>query len=542
MKKILLLILVMLFALVGCTQDTGKKDDDDDDDDIIEEVDIDYAEVNDINALLLLLSMEEITISHQDEVSQIRARVDALNEDSKNALEGLEVLENAETIIAALIEDQTKTNEVLEQVKAELNALLPDIVENDLTLPTEVNTEIGKVEVMWGSQNLQTISNTGKVTPGRRIISVELIARLFYKDIQTSISKVVRVKPITFSPLPKSRLAFAYYYGSSSFRGFPQEALDTLDVVNFAFATVVNGEVNVLPLVGREYVLEARKSGVRVILCIGGYANAAIPFSKAAYTEDGRKKLAKSIVDAIEKYHFDGVDIDWEYPGYYNDPSWYITTEQDSANYTAFMLELKTQLKASNQDYLLTAAVPAGDSASRFDIGALNNILDYFHLMTYDMDAADTSTHLTALYSSANTISNWTVDGTVKLYKSRGASPEKLVVGTAFYGREFHLATTGSIMRAKATSRNSIPYKNIESSYLAHLGTDVTRYWDDQAKAPYLYKASTNSVVVYDDPESIMYKSQYASDQGLAGMMFWEYTQDNGTLLRAIYDNLVKGR
>jgi len=52
------------------------------------------------------------------------------------------------------------------------------------------------------------------------------------------------------------------------------------------------------------------------------------------------------------------------------------------------------------------------------------------------------------------------------------------------------------------------------------------RYWDDTAKVPYLYNATENKFISYDDKESIDLKVKYALSQELGGVMIWEISQD----------------
>jgi TonB family protein len=51
------------------------------------------------------------------------------------------------------------------------------------------------------------------------------------------------------------------------------------------------------------------------------------------------------------------------------------------------------------------------------------------------------------------------------------------------------------------------------------------------AQAPYLYNAETHVFVTYDDVESEALKTKYVKDKGLAGVMFWQYTQDPDNVL-----------
>jgi chitinase len=51
-------------------------------------------------------------------------------------------------------------------------------------------------------------------------------------------------------------------------------------------------------------------------------------------------------------------------------------------------------------------------------------------------------------------------------------------------------------------------------------------YWDDVAKAPYLYNRSQKLFVTYDDKRSVQTKTQYVIDKKLSGIMFWQLMGD----------------
>ena len=52
-----------------------------------------------------------------------------------------------------------------------------------------------------------------------------------------------------------------------------------------------------------------------------------------------------------------------------------------------------------------------------------------------------------------------------------------------------------------------------------------TTVWEESHMAPYMYKDT--KWVSYDNVESIKYKSQFAYDQGLAGVMVWSIDTDD---------------
>ena len=51
-------------------------------------------------------------------------------------------------------------------------------------------------------------------------------------------------------------------------------------------------------------------------------------------------------------------------------------------------------------------------------------------------------------------------------------------------------------------------------------------YWDDTAKAPYLYNPIEKLFVTHDDKRSVQAKTQYVIDKKLNGIMFWQLTGD----------------
>jgi hypothetical protein len=105
--------------------------------------------------------------------------------------------------------------------------------------------------------------------------------------------------------------------------------------INYAFANIVGGEIALgdsyadtekqyegdtwaQPLRGNFYQLNVKYRSLyphlKTLISVGGWTWSGA-FSDAALTDAARKKFAASCVAFIKKYYFDGVDIDWEYPG-----------------------------------------------------------------------------------------------------------------------------------------------------------------------------------------------------------------------------------
>jgi chitinase len=77
-------------------------------------------------------------------------------------------------------------------------------------------------------------------------------------------------------------------------------------------------------------------------------------------------------------------------------------------------------------------------------------------------------------------------------------------------------------------------YSAIEANMLGE-GQGFTRYWDDAAKAPYLYNADKHIFVSYEDEQSLTGKCKYVREHKLGGVMFWDYFGDpSETLLKTV--------
>ena len=193
--------------------------------------------------------------------------------------------------------------------------------------------------------------------------------------------------------------------------------------------------------------LKKKSPGLKVALSIGGWSHNDPPmawlFTTMAETPEGRSDFIAATIKYVREHGFDGIDLDWEYPG---DPT-RGGRAVDTNNYTALLREFRSAIdaeaKASGKPALeLTIAAPAGVAVRGYDIPKIHEPLDWINLMSYDYEggwAPRTGHNAPAPKVGAG------VQGSVSIYMNFGVPAQKLVLGMATYGRSFKGAESDKV-------------------------------------------------------------------------------------------------
>ncbi|KAL1402578.1 hypothetical protein pipiens_019709, partial [Culex pipiens pipiens] len=235
---------------------------------------------------------------------------------------------------------------------------------------------------------------------------------------------------------------------------------------------------------------------LKTLVAVGGWNEGSQKFSTVAQSPALRLRFAKDAAEFCERMGFDGLDVDWEYPGQRDgDPS------VDRENFVELLSDLKQEF--SNRGLLLTAAVAAAENSAAisYNISGISTHLDFINLMAY--------------------------------WLRQGAPAEKLNLGVAFYGRSFTLRNVGDngIGAPAGGPGHAGPY-TYESGFLGYneicekLQFEKWNHcWDNEQQVPYAYSA--NQWVGYDDSESVTLKANFIKRYGLAGSMVWSIETDD---------------
>jgi len=249
--------------------------------------------------------------------------------------------------------------------------------------------------------------------------------------------------------------------------------------------------------------------GVKVLLGIGQPYWLGQTTNLQSAVKLGKSILVNNILDVVNSYGFDGVDLDWEpFNATINGPAM-----------QAFAAELRSRLGATKT---LSAAAIVSDYTFW---GSVQNYFDRIGVMTYDLTGSWTrySWHNAALYSPDERV--WSVDLAVRRFTAAGVPAGKLSIGIPFFG----YVCTGSVTAPQqpwgATSCSQMSYQNLAASYAL-----ASAMWDDFAKVPYLSIDSPGSTndkfITFDNERSIAEKVNYAKSKGLGGWIIWELSGD----------------
>ncbi|THV21705.1 glycosyl hydrolase family 18 protein [Glycomyces paridis] len=322
--------------------------------------------------------------------------------------------------------------------------------------------------------------------------------------------------------------------------------------------------------------LKEKHPHLKVLMSIGGWTYSKY-FSDVAATEASREKFVASCIDLyiegnLPAYNgaggdgvaagvFDGIDLDWEWPGAEGHPGNNVSAA-DKENNTLLMAEFRRQLDAlsadTGKDYLLTAFTPA--DPAKVDAGwditttdgtpSVFDYMDFANVQGYDFHGSGSDNswepNLTGHQANQTTdvddpysfhFSNEIAIGT---YLDAGVHPRQLTIGIPFYGRGWQGVTAGGVNGEWQSATGAAPGQFAEEAgtrgyaNLKAMVPGCTVYHDVQAGATYCFTGNGGQWWSFDDPWAIGLKTDWVAAENLLGVMVWEMSGDDGTLMSAI--------
>ena len=192
--------------------------------------------------------------------------------------------------------------------------------------------------------------------------------------------------------------------------------------------------------------------------------------------------MLNSILSVVDKYGFDGVDIDWEYP-----------TASSANQFTSFMRYLREGL--TQRGLTLSSAVAA--TSGTYQTDEVLNMVDWINVMAYDGDSGAGHSPYSLLTNSFN---YWN--------STRKVDTSKIVLGVPFYERP-----------------NWASYADVVANNSANAYKD---------------SAVINGTTVYYNGLDTMAKKATFAAQNAGGIMIWEISQDSKNATYSLLNQIYK--
>ena len=284
---------------------------------------------------------------------------------------------------------------------------------------------------------------------------------------------------------------------------------------------------------------KAHSVGVKVLLLLGG--------DFGGLESSGAVQTLVDNVAAFEKqYHYDGVDLDWEYPA----------TTADRM----LLVKLMSGLRASNPKYVLSIdAAPWGGYG--YDLAKVSLSLDYINIMMYDCAGPWTA------HGQLNSPIFWDYKNPAPYECQPGGSAhdaaniflrqvdaKKLNMGMPFYGYHYHNINAlfglcpNSAWTPDGECDNEVTTESYGPTIKAKINQNGWRtYYDPTALVPYMVKPTrSDGFITYDDSFSTYYRTWYSDWQlAMGGTFMWsldaDYDGHSQDLLDAMYGAASSG-
>jgi len=310
-------------------------------------------------------------------------------------------------------------------------------------------------------------------------------------------------------------------------------------------------EASVSGSLGQLILLKKRFPNLKTLIAIGGW-NRSEHFSEVASNAQKRANFVLSIVEFINKYQFNGVEINWHNTAIHQTSvAW---SASDKIAFTLLLKDLRTALDKQKKGYLLsTSPALSEQNIDSWQVKEVYEVVDFLNLRTEQQVPYDspTSGFLSPLFSDEPTTIN-SINSIVSMIKKETNDTGKLVITIPSFalafegvkksesldvvGQPIGVASRGSwdvsdIHTGLYSRRHLNQYLN-ESGYL--------RFWHKETQSAYLYNTSKKGghFISFEDQQSIEAKVSYVNKHQLAGIAISQLHSDNqknSTVLAQVY-------
>ncbi|KAH6687317.1 symbiotic chitinase [Plectosphaerella plurivora] len=282
--------------------------------------------------------------------------------------------------------------------------------------------------------------------------------------------------------------------------------------------------------------LKAYQPSLQIFISLGGWTfsdNGTVTqpvFGNIARSSTNRKKFADILVKFLDAYGFDGVDLDWEYPGAPDRGG----KPEDVENFVLLVKDLRQTFNKAGRKLGITFTAPSSYWYLKwFDLPNVMKYVDWVNLMSYDLHGTwDSNNPIGAIVQGHTNLTE--IKAAAELFWRVGVKPEQMALGFGFYGRSFTLSDP------KCT-KPGCPFKGGAkpgvctgtSGYLAYYEVQdilkknkITPIHDKEAAVKY-FTFDKDQWISYDDADTFKQKIEWADSVGFMGSLIWASDLDD---------------
>ncbi|GAW18020.1 hypothetical protein ANO14919_074890 [Xylariales sp. No.14919] len=335
--------------------------------------------------------------------------------------------------------------------------------------------------------------------------------------------------------------------------------LSELTHLNYAFAYISPGSYELVimdqgaPESLYKLTTDSRQynRNLKIFISVGGWAfsdngTTTQPlFGEISSSQENQQKFAQNVVKFLELHGFDGLDIDWEYPGAPDRGG----RPEDTENFVSLMRTLRQTFNGSPRQLGLTFTAPSSYWYLRwFDLPSLMKYADWLNFMTYDLHGTwDQNNPIGAIVQGHTNLTE--IKLAAQLLWRVGVNPDQVSLGVGFYGRSFELADPGCSIpgcpfhgsaRPGSCSATSGVLDYYEIQAILKQMPDLKPIYDTEAAVKYLVFDKTQWVS-YDDAQTFATKVAWADSIGIGGTFIWagDTDDDNYTAMSGLLGKTV---
>ncbi|KAL4976408.1 glycosyl hydrolases family 18-domain-containing protein [Aspergillus desertorum] len=245
------------------------------------------------------------------------------------------------------------------------------------------------------------------------------------------------------------------------------------------------------------------------------------------------RSFAKSLLNLLRMYGFDGVDLDWEYPVASDRGG----SPKDMENYGKLIKQIRSTFDASGSELGISFTIPSSYWYLRhFDVPAYQQQdgADWANMMTYDLHGVwdGTDPYIGNIMGAHTNLTE--IQEAMDLLWRNDVDPSKIVLGIGFYGRSFTLQDSSCIEPGCPFTGGGEPGQCTDTSgilsykEIMEIVEDVDivgPFWEETAAVMYV-SWDGNQWVSYDNNVTMKQKVDWANDHCLGGVMIWALDQD----------------